>query len=456
MSLRIRLTVSFALAAAVLALAAGMVLMHQLSAGLDTALDASLKSRGDALSQQLHPDGSVPNFQDGTSIGLPATESLAQVIHADGTVIESSEAAGATPLLTIGQLAQARQGTVSLTSALPGGTSIRLLALPAADHGGVVVVVGSDRDLVTTGLVAFSTDLWIGGVLTTVGCGLAAWLIAGAALRPVERMRAEAAEISAQDHQFRLPVPPGQDEIARLGATLNHLLQQLHDALGTQREFVANAGHELRGPLATLRAELELAGRPGRPPAQMRDALRNAITDVDRLTRLANDLLTLTSTDEQPNRHTEKLDLAAITRAAVAAVQARHPDLHVALENTGAEASTVGDPGRLRQVIDNLLDNAAKACPPTGHISLSIHVEPTGQQLRLTVRDDGPGFPVAFLPHAFERFSRADPARNDDGGGGNGLGLAIVAAIVAAHGGTVTAHNRDTGGASVQVNLPRR
>jgi two-component system OmpR family sensor kinase len=452
MALRTRLTAAFALAAAVLTLAASLLLTHQLTAGLDAALDASLRARGDALSQQLQPDGTMPNFQDGSTIGQPPTETLAQVISAAGAVVEASEAAGTTPLLTADQLKQARQGPVSVTRTLSDRTSVRLLALPAPASTGVVAVVGSSRDVATTGLGAFRTAMWVGGALTTLGCGLGAWVIAGAALRPVERMRAEAARISTQDHRFRLPVPPGNDEIARLGATLNDLLQQLHGALGTQRQFVADAGHELRGPLATLRAELELAGRPDRHLTQVQHAVREAITDVDRLARLANDLLSLSSTDQPAHRQTEPSDLAAIAGDACTAGVARHPTLHLTLVQGVDDATILGDPGRMRQVVDNLVDNAARACAPGGHLTIELTAD--ADELTLAFLDDGPGFPLEFLPHAFERFSQADPARGD--GDGSGLGLAIVAAIVAVHGGTVTAGNRPTGGASVYLRLPRR
>lgn len=467
MALRTRLAASFALAAAVLALAASLLLTHQLTSGLDAALDASLRARGDTLSQQLQPDGRMPNFQDGSTIGQPPTQTLAQVIGADGTVVESSEAAGARSLLTAEELVQARQGPVSVTSALSDGTSVRLLALPAAARSGVpgvsgasavVAVVGSSRDVVTSGLGAFRMAMWVGGALATVSCGLGAWVIAGAALRPVERMRVEAARISAQDHRFRLPVPPGNDEVARLGATLNDLLQQLHDALGTQRQFVADAGHELRGPLATLRAELELAGRPDRRLPQLQHAVREAITDVDRLARLANDLLSLSSTGQPGRRHTEPSDLAAIARDACAAGRARHPTLHLTLvqqrDESTRDATILGDPGQLRQVLDNLVDNAARACGPGGHLTIELTADTNTEELTLDVLDDGTGFPPEFLPHAFERFSRADPARGD--GDGTGLGLAIVAAIVAAHGGAVTAGNRPTGGAAIHLRLPKR
>lgn len=454
MTLRTRLTAAFMLAAAVLTLAASLLLTHQLTAGLDAALDASLRARGDALSQQLLPDGTMPNFQDGSTIGQPPTETLAQVIGVDGTVVESSEAAGTTSLLTAEELNQARQGPISVTSALSDGTSVRLLALPAPASTGVVAVVGSSRDVVTAGLGAFRTAMLVGGALATLGCGMGAWVIAGAALRPVERMRAEAARVSTQDHRFRLPVPPGNDEVARLGATLNDLLQRLHDALGTQRQFVADAGHELRGPLATLRAELELAARPGRRLSQVQHAVREAITDVDRLARLANDLLTLSSTEQPARRHTEPSDLAAIARDACAAGRARHPTLHLTLVQGVDDATILGDPGRLRQVVDNLVDNAARACAPGGHLIIELTADADADAFVLDVLDDGTGFPPAFLPHAFERFSRADPTRGD--GDGSGLGLAIVAAIVAAHGGAVTAGNRPTGGGAIHLRLPRR
>jgi two-component system OmpR family sensor kinase len=248
-------------------------------------------------------------------------------------------------------------------------------------------------------------------------------------------------------------VPAGRDEIARLGETMNALLERLQQALSHQRAFVADAGHELRTPLTTLRTELELAGRPGRDKDSLIAAVQAAAMDTDRLIRLAEDLLTLARADSaQVILEREPLELAALVVDSVTAVTALARSKSVDLELALSPVTVMGDRDRLRQVVDNLLDNALRHAPPgsTLTVTLSAHAAPTGAVLR--VMDEGPGFPTEFLPHAFDRFARADPARTD--GPGTGLGLAIVASLVGAHGGSVAAGNRAAGGASVRVELP--
>jgi two-component system OmpR family sensor kinase len=456
--LRTRLALLFAATVAVLVTAGGALLIEQLSFGVDSALDSSLTVRADALAQQVGPDGLVADFQDsGGDSGslLPANTTLAQVIGATGGVVESSEGAGSRPLLTSAQLANARSGAVAVTWVLAGGEEVRLLAVPVPDSGNppMVVVVGGSRRVATEAVSRVQTALWLGGPAAVIVGGIGAWLVAGAVLRPVERMRATAAEISAADSDARLVVPAGRDEIARLGETMNALLERLQQALSHQRAFVADAGHELRTPLTMLRTELELAARPGRDKDSLIAAVQAASMDTDRLIRLAEDLLTLARADSaQVILHREPLELAAVVVDSVTGVTALARSKSVDLELALSPVSVMGDRDRLRQVVDNLLDNAIRHAPPgsTLTVTLSAHAAPTGAVLR--VMDEGPGFPKEFLPHAFDRFTRADPARTD--GSGAGLGLAIVASLVGAHGGTVAAGNRPAGGACVRVELP--
>jgi two-component system OmpR family sensor kinase len=394
--LRTRLALLFAATVAVLVTAGGALLTEQLSTGVDSALDSSLRVRADALAQHVGPDGLVADFQDGGGDSGPllsVNETLAQVIAATGVWWSPP----------------------------------------------MVVVVGGSRRVATEAVNGVQTALWLGGPAAVIVGGIGAWLVAGAVLRPVERMRATAAEISAADSDARLVVPAGRDEIARLGEAMNALLERLQQALSHQRAFVADARHELRTPLTMLRTELELAGRPGRDKDSLIAAVQAAAMDTDRLIRLAEDLLTLARADSaQVILEREPLELAALVVDSVTAVTALARSKSVDLELALSPVTVMGDRGRLRQVVDNLLDNALRhappgstltvtlACTPTGRPSPSAHAAPTGAVLR--VMDEGPGFPTEFLPHAFDRFARADPARTD--GPGTGLGLAIVASLV--------------------------
>lgn len=453
MHLRIKLALLFAATVAVLLAVGGYVLSYELQTSVDAALDSSLATRADALVQQVGPNGTVSNFQDGGGNTSPrlAGEAIAQVVGPSGAVLESSEGAGTGSLLTPTQLHRARATTFTLTTTARGGESVRLIAQPVTQNHGrpFVVVVGSSRDVATAGLDRLRKVLWLGGPVAVVIAGVGAWLVATTTLRPVERMRSRAAALSGASTSGRLPVPARNDEIGRLGRTFNALLERVQQTMAQQRGFVEDASHELRTPLATLRAELELAVRPRSTAQQMRAAMTSAIGDVDRLTRLGEDLLTLAKSDTAAvHTHPRPVDICAIADRAVGGAQALQENLHIRVVGDRpvyAEA----DPLRIRQMLDNLLANAAQA--GATEVTVDVRHEAAPRSVVLSVRDDGPGFPELFLPRAFDRFARADTARTS---GGTGLGLAIVAALAHAHGGTATASNLGGSGAQVQVTLP--
>jgi signal transduction histidine kinase len=273
--------------------------------------------------------------------------------------------------------------------------------------------------------------------------------VAGAALRPVDEMRARAAEISSAEPDHRLPVPPTRDEIARLGVTLNAMLDRLGEALEHERGFVADASHELRTPLAVLKTELELALQRGRSPEELRAALASAAEETDRLTQLAEDLLTIAQTDrgELPVR-TERIESGEVLGGVAARFTRR-------AEAAGRELTVSDEPGleltgdrlRLEQALGNLLDNALRY----GEGPVELEALARNGSVELHVRDRGPGFPEQFRERAFERFSRGEASRGQNG---SGLGLAIVEAIAHAHRGEAYVGSREDGGADVWLALP--
>jgi signal transduction histidine kinase len=267
----------------------------------------------------------------------------------------------------------------------------------------------------------------------------------------VERLRRQVAEISERSPRPSLVVPTTRDEIAALATTMNELLGRLEESIASQHAFIANAGHELRTPLAVLRAELELAGRPGRSQAELIEAVAAAAEESERLCRLAEDLLFLAGTDHGAIQlQIEPTDIGAMLVVAAGRLDGREAPGRVVVEAPEGLTAPV-DSQRLRQAVDNLLSNALRHGPPGSTVTATANAEPG--YLVIEVLDRGPGFPPAFLPFAFERFRRADPARarND---GGTGLGLAIVRSVVEAHGGSVSAANRAGGGAVVRLRLP--
>jgi signal transduction histidine kinase len=262
-------------------------------------------------------------------------------------------------------------------------------------------------------------------------------------------MRQRAAEISSDRADRRLPLPPARDEIHRLGETLNDMLDRLEEGLARERRFVADASHELRTPLASLRTELELALRRPRSHEELTVALRSASEEVERLVRLAEDLLVLARADDgrlplSLDRHTVREILDAVAGRFDARAGAAGRTLDVSARE---DEPFTGDRVRLEQALGNLVDNALRH--GAGTVELGGKVE--NAAVTLQVSDAGDGFPADFLPHAFERFSRVDVAR---GGDGTGLGLAIVDAIARAHGGSAVAANAPRGGAEITLTIP--
>jgi signal transduction histidine kinase len=291
-----------------------------------------------------------------------------------------------------------------------------------------------DRDEVLASLLVLLLVVGPAALVLATGAG---YLLAGAALRPVEAMRREAAAISAESSGRRLPLPEARDEVRRLGETLNEMLGRLEAGLARERRFVADASHELRTPLALLRTELELARRRPRSPEELLAALDSAAEEVERLSRLAEDLLVLARADEGLLAlRTEQIEL----RDLLETVAGRFPQQ---IEVGARDGETiVGDRLRLEQALGNLVDNAVRH----GAGTVRVEAERRNGSLELRVSDEGSGFPPDLLPVAFERFTRGDEARER---GGAGLGLAIVAAVAKAHGGQARAS-----GSTVTIELP--
>jgi signal transduction histidine kinase len=305
--------------------------------------------------------------------------------------------------------------------------------LPA---GSDVVVAGTSLGERDDSLRTLALLLAGGMAVALLLACLAGYGVATGALRPVEAMRRRAAAISGASAGERLPVPGSGDELARLGETLNAMLDRLEAALARERTFVADASHELRTPLAVLKAEVDLALRRGRSADELRAALESVSEETDRLVRLAEDLLVIARADQGrlPLRP-EQLSLRELldTVASRFGVQAE----------VAGSLTLRGDRMRLEQALGNLVDNAIRY--GRGEVRLSAVERDAHMELHVT--DEGGGLAPEFVPHAFERFTRAEGTRSR---GGAGLGLAIVSAIAEAHGGSAHA-----AGADVWIQLPR-
>jgi two-component system, OmpR family, sensor kinase len=447
--IRLRLTLAFAVAMAVMLVAAGLFLYLRLGAALDRTIDRSLLGRADDVTALVRAAGSGLRQAPGPGL-VEQEESFAQVLAPDGAVLDSTPGLRDRRLLSGPELARATR-TIVLVDRPPFPDSddpLRLLATPVQAEGGpVVVVVGTSTEERVEALESLLRQLLLGGPIVLAVASLLGYGLAAAALRPVESMRREAEAVSATAPGRRLPLPQGDDEIVRLGATLNTMLDRLEAALARERRFVSDASHELRTPLAALRTELELALRRPRPAAELEAALRSAAEETERLSRLAEDLLVLVRADGGGLPvHRERLPAAQLLAGVREryAAQATEAGREIEVEADGVEL--FADRLRAEQALGNLVDNALRY----GHGEVQLAALRGNGGVELHVRDRGPGFPPEFLDLAFDRFTRADPSRH---GPGAGLGLAIVEVIAHAHGGTAHAANRDTG-ADVWVELP--
>jgi heavy metal sensor kinase len=428
-----------------------------------------LRAQASALARAARDTEGALDLEDRTAFGqLHDDDDVAQLLDADGRVVATTEDGGRLPLVPRDELrsegAVFRRVDVVEADDEPEEDdeddaeteSYRVIGRAIEGAGAArFVVVGSALEPTDDAVERVRDGLVVGGAVAVVVAGVGAWLLAGAALRPVERLRREAASLSVHDSGARLDVPRTHDELQALGSTMNELLARLQAALTRQRAFVADAGHELRTPIAVLRTELELARRAGRTRAELVDAIDHAAVDADRLGELTEALLLLARADEPGAafvRHDDvRLDLAV--ERACDAMSAAASARQVTIERRADPVTVTGDRNLLTRAIENLLENAVRHTAPATTIDVRASI--VGETAQVVVADRGSGFAPEFLPHAFERFRRADDARSR-AEGGHGLGLAIVLAIVGAHGGTATVANRPDGGAEVTLSLPAR
>ena len=441
--IRLRLALVFAAAMAIVLAGAGWFAYSRVSSDLSGALDQDLRGRGQDLSALVSHGGSVSTTRGSL---IENGESFAEVVAADGSVLDATHPI-ARNLLTQSELVAARSGPVFTNRpSVPGlDEPARLLALPVTRSGQLVVlVVGATRENRAETLGSLRAAFLIGGPIALVLAALGGYLLAGAALRPIESMRRRAAEISTTSLDERLPVPDANDEVARLGETLNAMLARLEDGLERERRFLADASHELRTPLALLKTELGLASKPGRTENELRGAIASAAEQTDRLARIADDLLLLARAEQGELRlKTEEVDITDVMEE----VARRFRSERVIAVEQGTPVVLTADRLRLEQALTNLVDNALRY----GDGAVSLSATAVNGTAELHVQDQGQGFEPDFLPQAFERFTRPDEARE---GEGSGLGLAIVDTIARAHHGTARAENLPGGGADVWIAVP--
>jgi two-component system, OmpR family, sensor kinase len=428
--LRVRLIAGFAAAMLVVLAAAGGFVYLRVQYALDRRLNADLAAQSTAVTAALH-DGTL-------SPRNPAVVSggLYQILDSGGRVLAASPGLTGQPLLNQNQTAAALhnevrtdRGTLLPISAQP----LRVLATPLSPAAvpttgqPAIIVSAVRRDQRDEALRELVAQLALANLAALGVASLVGYRLAAAALDPVERYRSQAARIAAGATGVRLDVPDTDDEISRLGRTLNDMLTALDTALQRERRFVADASHELRTPLTLLAAELELALRRPRPAAELEQALRAAVSDTARLISLADTLLAV-GAQPGPGGTTPLVDLTDQLAPIIDRYRLAHGTDDSALRaDLQATPPVRLDPALLDRILTNLLDNAVRH----GKAPITVTTSTIDAYARLVVHDTG-AIPAEFLPYATERFSRADAARTTPGAG---LGLSLIDAIVTAHNG---------------------
>jgi len=420
----------------------GLFLYVHFKSGLDEGLNQTLTARANEGAALVRQDGVAALRRERPL--LASGDLTVQVVSKSGVLRFSTSRAGE-PLLTRGDLRR----TAGRTSEVDRHERERVLVRRLPKGGGLVLVAASLQQR-ERALELLNGALLVGGGLTLFVTALAGSGLAAAVLRPMDGMRRAAASISDVDPQARLPLPPTEDEVHRLGTTLNDMLARLEQARDRERAFVSDASHELRTPLAVLKTEVEVALRKDNPPEALRAALQVATEEIDRLTQLTEDLLLVARSESgRMELDCRPVNAGRLLEDMDRRFRVRARESGRVLTVDGEEDATVSvDVARIEQALTNLVDNALRH--GAGEVRLRSRVE--NGHVELHVLDEGPGLPPAFIPHAFERFSRAQPGRT---GQGTGLGLAIVQLIADAHGGQASVHNLpEGGGTDASLRLP--
>lgn len=437
-SLRARLTAAATLVIVILVALAAVVLVWR----VDTALRAST----DAIVRRQAADIAATSAT-GRSPQVPTTAgaALVQITDTSGTVIDSSVSIEGEPLAfpitpsLPGQPLKTRTVEVSALDQTPYlVTAVTTEGTPAYD-----IYVGLPLTEVNRSTAELATTLAAGAPVLTLAFAVLTWVMAGHALRPVETLRRQAADITATDLHRRLAVPSTGDELERLGSTLNNLLDRLDRSLSRQRQFVADAAHELRSPIAAIRSQAEVDDHVNGLPSPSAIAIESA-----RLTHLVDDLLLLARLDAEPLRRPELLDLDDVVLTEVSLMS--RLDGPVILSSGVTAVQITGDPRQLSRAVRNLLDNATRYA--LSAVVVTLHE--LGGEAVLVVADDGPGIPEEDRTRALERFTRLEEARARSTGGA-GLGLAIVSEVVSAHHGSLVIEDAAPG-ARIVIRLPSR
>ncbi len=400
------------------------------------------------LVHELAPETAPPSF--------PRLDKFIQIVDLQGRVVAKSANLGTARLPTpLGLLARLRAGEqVFETLTTFGDEPVRLFSAPidVGSEGYAIQVAGSLDDANATLRSARMLFVAVSAAILAA-FALTGAMLAGSILHPIDRIVTRARVMGTKALTERLPHPGGHDEMARLVETLNALLDRIEQMFEVQRRFTADASHELRSPLSRLRAELEVTLRRPRARVEYEEALNSCLLEVERLSRVTEELLTLARLDAgEPRESPQAVPLQPIMQDAVARAtpDALRRDVNLTLD-IEPEVVAVVAPSAARLVVDNLLENAVKFSSPGGKVR--VQASSVAGAAVIAVSDSGPGIPDHELPRLFERFYRGGAARQSDTPG-VGLGLAICRAVIEQQGGTIAVSSTLGAGTTVRISLP--
>jgi heavy metal sensor kinase len=451
--IRVRLTAwqVVLLAAVVVALSTFLVL--KLRADLEGIVEREVREGSAQIARGYEKEG-AGDFRDVSDTVLPHGSSASQVVAPGGRVLVSyGEPVSRRLLVPKESVARALAGERHVLTMQLGADRYRAVVLPVERLGRErVIVVAESLRYVDESVEQVLLLLLLALPAALAATALGGWWLARKALRPVERMTSQAEEIGIDRLHERIEVPAAPDEIGHLAVTLNAMLDRLERGVEEKQRLIADASHELRTPLAAMRAELDVSLMDEDLAPDARETLESTREEVDRMSRIVNNLLILARADEGGlELLTTQVDLGDAIETAARPLRSLAAAKRLRLEVNGEHHEACADPQRLHQALTNLIENAIKFSDPEGEVRVSAWR--SNGEVGVTVEDTGPGIPADARAQVFDRFYRADRARRRQGSG-SGLGLAICREIADAHGGRVWVESEEGKGSALSLALP--
>jgi heavy metal sensor kinase len=451
--IRVRLTAWYALLLAAIIVGLSTFLVLQLRADLEDTVEVEVRAGSTQIARGYAKEG-AEDFREVSATVLPHGSSAAQVLAPGGRVLISYGAPVSRSLIVPKEsVARALAGERQMLTVKLGAHRFRAAVLPVKRRGREhVLVVAESLRHVDESVDQVLLLLLLGLPAAVAATAVGGWWLARKALRPVERMTSQAEEIGIDRLHERIEVPRAKDEIGHLAVTLNAMLDRLERGVDEKHRLITDASHDLRTPLAAMRAELDVTLMEDALSRAAREVLESAREEVDRMSRIVDNLLTLARVDEGGlELLTTHVDLAAAVEAAVRPLRPLAAAKALRLEVNGEHFEVEADPQRLHQALTNFVENAIKFSGPGGEVSVSTWQR--GGEVGVTVKDAGPGIRADAREQVFQRFYRADPARGR-AGSGSGLGLSICREIAEAHSGRVWVESEEGKGSSFSLALP--